>query len=349
MTTHAAATRRSWACLALLVLGWTGTASAQRQAVMDTATPGARYSASGFYRFLFGSSYRDLWTTPIEVPVLDLTAVGGGLTPAGTGGGQQTLNLRFMGADGLPYTFRALDKDPTVVLPEDLQESFAADVVQDQVSSAFPTAPPVVEAFLLAAGGFPRGSRIVIMPDDPLLGEYREQFAGRLGTIETWANERPGGQPGFAGASDVISTDELWEKFLADPHQQVNLPSFLEARLIDIYVGDWDRHRGQWRWGNIGPGDPPSWEAFPEDRDQAFTRYDGALFMLAGNLAPQLTRFGKKYSHILGAAWNGRDLDRWLLPRLEKPVWDSVALALQEVLTDELIQDAVGLLPASHY
>jgi hypothetical protein len=190
---------------------------------------------------------------------------------------------------------------------------------------------------------------LVIMPDDPMLGEYREQFAGRLGTIETWANERTGGEPGFAGATDVISTDELWQKFLADPHSRVDLPSFLEARLIDIYVGDWDRHRGQWRWGNIGPGDPPSWEAFPEDRDQAFARYDGVLFQMAGKLAPQLTRFGKKYSPILGAAWNGRDLDRWLLPRLEKPVWDSVALALQQVLTDELIQDAVALLPASHY
>ncbi len=335
--------------VALLLAVLVPTAAAQERVATDTATPGAMYEASGFHQFLFGSSYRDLWTTPVTVEVLDLRTTGGGLTATGTGGGQQTLNLRFMGADGLPYTFRVLDKDPTSVLPEELQESFAADVVQDQVSSAFPTAPPVVEAFLLAAGGYPRGSRIVIMPDDPLLGEFREQFAGRLGTIETWANERAGGEPGFAGATEVISTDELWHKFLADPHSTVDLPSFLEARLIDIYVGDWDRHRGQWRWGNIGPGDPPSWEAFPEDRDQAFARYDGVVFLMAGKLAPQLTRFGKKYPAILGAAWNGRDLDRWLLPRIEKPVWDSVALALQQVLTDELIDEAVALLPASHY
>ena len=341
--------RQVFSSVALLAAVLVTQATAQERAATDTATPGAQYEAGGFYRFLFGSSYRDLWTTPITVEILDLRATGNGLTPTGIGGGQQTLNLRFMGADGLPYTFRGLDKDPTSVLPEELQESVAADVVQDQVSSAFPTAPPVVEAFLLAAGGFPRGSRLVIMPDDPLLGEYREQFGGRLGTIETWANERAGGEPGFAGATDVISTDELWQKFLADPHSQVDLPSFLEARLLDIFIGDWDRHRGQWRWGNIGPGDPPSWEAFPEDRDQAFARYDGALFLLAGKLTPQLTSFGKKYSPILGAAWNGRDLDRWLLPRLEKPVWDSVALALQEVLTDQLIEDAVGLLPASHY
>ena len=272
---------------------------------VDTATPGAHYEASGFYRFLFGSSYRDLWTTPVTVEVLDLRSTGGGLTPTGTGRGQQTLNLRFMGADGLPYTFRGIDKDPTSVLPPELQETFAEDVLQDQVSSAFPTAPPVVEVFLAAAGIWGRGSRLVIVPDDPLLREYRERFAGQLGTIETWANERAGGLPGFANATDVISSDELWEMFLADPHQQVDLPTFLKARLIDVYVGDWDRHRGQWRWGNVGPGTPPSWSPFPEDRDQAFAVYDGVLLSVAGKIAPQLTRFGNKYSPILGAVWNG--------------------------------------------
>ena len=98
----------------------TGTA-AQERAATDTATPGPEYGASGFHEFLFGSSYRDLWTTPITVEVLDLRTTGNGLTPTGTGGGQQTLSLRFMGADGLPYTFRGLDKDPTSVLPEELQ------------------------------------------------------------------------------------------------------------------------------------------------------------------------------------------------------------------------------------
>ena len=43
--------------------------------------PGERFRAGGFKRWLYGSDYRDLWTTPIEVAVLDLNNVGGGLTP----------------------------------------------------------------------------------------------------------------------------------------------------------------------------------------------------------------------------------------------------------------------------
>jgi len=33
---------------------------------------GPQYEAGGFHEVLFGKGYRDLWTTPIEVPVLDL-------------------------------------------------------------------------------------------------------------------------------------------------------------------------------------------------------------------------------------------------------------------------------------
>ena len=42
---------------------------------------GAKYQAGGLHRFLFGNGYRDLWTTPMRVPVLDLQTFGGGLRP----------------------------------------------------------------------------------------------------------------------------------------------------------------------------------------------------------------------------------------------------------------------------
>lgn len=330
---------------AVLVTG----ATAQERAATDSATPGPEYGASGFHQFLFGSSYRDLWTTAIEVPVLDLGREGGGLTPTGTGGGRQTVALRFMGADGLPYTFRVLDKDPTNLLPPELKNTFAQDVLVDQVSSGFPTAAPVVDVLLRAVGIHPRDARVVIMPDDPRLGAYREAFAGKLGILEMWANERAGGAPGFAGATDVISSDELEARMMTDVREQVDVPSFLTARLIDILVGDWDRHRGQWRWGNIGPGTPPLWVPFPEDRDQALARYDGVLLLLASRSNPELTKFGTKYPNIVAAAWNGRDVDRFLLPRIDKQTWDSVAQFVHSALTDEVIEQAVRQLPSEHY
>ena len=75
--------------------------------------PGERFRAGPLKRWLYGSDYRDLWTTPIEVEVLDLDSVGGGLTPLRTGGFGQSISLHFTGEDGRRYTVRSLDKDPT--------------------------------------------------------------------------------------------------------------------------------------------------------------------------------------------------------------------------------------------
>ena len=58
-------------------------AAAQRDS--QTVAAGTRYQAGGFKRFLLGNTYRDEWTTPVRVPVLDLTRFAGGLTPTKSG------------------------------------------------------------------------------------------------------------------------------------------------------------------------------------------------------------------------------------------------------------------------
>ena len=43
-------------------------------------SPGVGYDAGWLHQRLFGHTYRDLWTTPIEVEVLDLEKEAGGLS-----------------------------------------------------------------------------------------------------------------------------------------------------------------------------------------------------------------------------------------------------------------------------
>ena len=90
------------------------------------------------HRFLLGSGYRDLWATPIESEVLDLDRFSGGLVAAEKGGGKQTRSLTLEGADGREWKFRSIDKDPTSVLPEALQDSFVDKIAQDQISASSP-------------------------------------------------------------------------------------------------------------------------------------------------------------------------------------------------------------------
>ena len=149
-----------------------------------TAIPGDRFRAGGFKRWLWGGDYRDLWTTPLEIPVLDLDSVGGGLTPLRTGGFGQSISLHFTGKDGRRYTVRSLDKDPTRRIMEELKETFVESILQDGISSLLPTAGLVVDPLLEAAGILHSKHTLVIIPDDPRLGQYREEFAGLIGTLQ---------------------------------------------------------------------------------------------------------------------------------------------------------------------
>jgi surface antigen Omp85-like protein len=309
---------------------------------------GPQYRAGWFHRIFFGTRYRKLWATPIQVEVLDLDTFAGGLHAVRRGGGQQTRSLRLEGENGKAYSFRSVNKDPSGALPPELRNTAAADIAQDQISAAHPAGALVVAPILRAAGVLHAPPKLVVLPrSNRRLGQFAEEFGGMLGTIEERPDEGKD-EAGFAGAADIVSSDKLLEKLRESPNDRVDAPAYLAARLVDIYLGDWDRHRDQWRWARFGDEKPRRWVPIPRDRDQALVRYDGFLLTLARASAPQLVKFGPEYAGMLGQTWNGRDLDRWLLTGLPRPVWDSVALALQGKLTDVVIDSAVAALPAEY-
>jgi hypothetical protein len=341
----------------LLVLALMGAGGARLTGQQTEATSsdrvvraaGPRYQASGLHNFFFGREYRSLWSTPISVPVLDLRAFAGGLEPVSKGGGQQTKSLLLVAQDGREFFFRSVDKDPSATLPAELRPTVAGDVVRDQTSSALPTGPLVVGPLLDGAGILHGSSRLYVLPDDPLLGEFRTEFAGLMGFLE----ERVGGSRPTAahwkGAKEIIRSDSLIPRVSRSPEDQVDASAFLTARLFDLLIGDWDRHAGQWSWALFDAGSPRRWVPIPQDRDQAFAKYDGVLLSIARQTAPQLTDFGTGYPYIAGATWNGRDLDRRLLVELDWSAWESTATRLQSALRDAVIDNAVRALPAEHY
>ena len=162
--------------------------------------PGERFRASPSERWFYGDNYRDLWTTPIEVAVLDLDSVGGGLTPLRTGGFGQSISLHFTGEDGRRYTVRSLDKDPTKRLDDEMKNTIVGEVLQDLISTLLPTAALVVDPLMEATGILHSKHTLVVIPDDPRLGEYREDFAGLIGTLQEHPSEGPDDTPGFAGS-----------------------------------------------------------------------------------------------------------------------------------------------------
>ncbi len=317
--------------------------SPSQQTVITAAGP--QYGAGAVHRWMLGAHYRNLWVTPIRVEVLDLQSMAGGLTPIRIGGGMQTRSLRFLGADGREYLFRSVDKDPSPILDPILLETMVQDVLQDAISAAHPFGALVAAPLLDAVGILHVDPRLRVMPDDPSLGEFRGEFAGILGLVEERPDENEGDRTAFRGTSRVVGSERLMELIDAGPGDRVNARAFLEARLVDVFLGDWDRHRGQWRWATFASGEERTWLPVPRDRDYAFAKFDGLLPRIAGFYVEQFVRFGEEYPSIARLHWNARDIDRRFLAELDRTAWDSVGASIQTRLTDEVIEQAVRQLP----
>ena len=332
-------------CLAVVAEPSAAQAPAFKHAGSDSTkvAAGPHYQAGKFKRFVLGDAWRDLWATPITVPVLDLRRFAGGLKPTETGGGKQTRSLRFLSADGTDYVFRLVDK-ASVELPDGFEGTVLESLALDQVSTHHPGAAVVAAPLIEAAAVLHVTPILAVMPDDPLLGEFQEEFAGKLGMIEVYPT-KPDDAPGFADAVEIVESQELRERFDQDPDVRIDARAYLAARLMDMLLNDWDRHPGNWKWARLTA--EPVWKPIPRDRDRAFSARDG-IFSLAPPFFPNLITFKSTYPSLRGLTWNSLEFDRRLLGGLERPAWDSVAKALQRRITDAVIDSAVGRMPREY-
>lgn len=309
-----------------------------------TVAAGERYKAGWFKRFFLGDNYRDLWSTPITVPVLDLRTTAGGLTPTEIGGSKQTKSLQFKNASGSRFVFRLVDKDG-LSTPEGYDKTIVEWTLRDQVSTHHPAGATTADVLLRAAGVLHPSPILAVMPDDSLLGKFRKEFAGRLGMFEAYPDV-PDGTTGFAGAMAIIDSDSLVKLIDHNPRQQVDARAYLRARLMDMLMNDWDRNPGQWKWARMEPGAP--WQPIARDRDKALIDYGGVAAII-GPVVPQLVRFQGEYPRMSGLTSKSAELDRRLLSGLEVSAYDSIAVDLQGRLTNAVIDSAVHAMPREYH
>ena len=333
--------------LAALVLAALAMSARQSAAETERVIAGREgYTVSGQFERWFGKGYRDLWTTPFDAEVVDLDTFAGGLTPLRQVGSMQSVGLAMKGADGRSYTFRILDKDPTKILPEAWRDTFPAKIFQDQTIAAHPGSHFVVPPLAKAAAIPHVAVAVVFMPDDPALGDFRETFGGKPGTIMEFPTPASETYGGFMEAQEILSTGELWLRWL-DGSARVDTDALLRARLFDLFLGDWDRHNGQWKWLKLPDAD--AFVPFPEDRDNAFANFSGLALDLARKSIPQFIEWNDDYSNLGGLLFQGAELDRWLLSGAERSAFADAAVDLQTRLTDEAIETAVAALPPEWY
>lgn len=298
-----------------------------------------KFQAGGLRKFLIGKNYRPEWGTNVKAPVLNIGKENGGMKIIRRGGGHQTKSLRLEDPTGKEWVLRGIEKTVTdAALPPDLRGTFVKDVVQDGVSASYPFAALSVPDLAAAAGIHHAKPKLVYLPDDPRLGKYRADFANTLSILE----EREPGR-----FKKTINTFDLVEKLEDDNDNRVDQQEFLKARLLDMFIMDFDRHEDQWRWGVDDEGKGNRYVPLPRDRDQAFFVNQGLLSWIASWpwVTPQVQGFRSKARNIKIYNFNGRNLDRNYLNSLSDDDWRTAAETLVKAMTDEVIESALSKQP----
>lgn len=299
-------------------------------------------SVSSFHRFWLGESYRKLWAAPVKMRVFHITSEKGGLTIVRMGGGVQTKSLRLREANGKEWVLRTIQKYPERGLAPNLKKTIAKDILQDQVVTGHPYAALTVPPFAKALGLPHASPEIVYVPDDAALGQYRSEFANSVLLFE----ER---EP-----SDTLSTsgtDKVQEKAEDDNDVHIDQKLVLRARLLDLLVGDWDRHEDQWRWQKQKENGETIYTPIPRDRDKVYYNTTGVLpwFLSHQWLKSNLQGFHNDIRDIEGYNYNNRYFDRYFLTQLSEDDWKEQIGYVEKTITDSLIRTAVRLMPDTIY
>ncbi|WP_375434401.1 BamA/TamA family outer membrane protein [uncultured Hymenobacter sp.] len=321
----------------------------QQESVVVKASQ--QYQAGKFKTWLLGRNYRQEWQKQVRVPVLNLSTSQGGLQPLKQGGGKQTKTLRLRAANGREYVLRSIEKNTEQVLSEELRNTLAAKVVQDQVSAAHPYAALTIPILAEAAGVGHTNPELVYVPDDERLGEFKLLFANTLAILEERDPQVPASFTGRTLEKNY-STDKVLELLRTDSKNQVDQHELVRARLFDVMVADFDRHEDQWRWlAYAQPTGGLLLRAVPRDRDQAFFVNQGLLPNLASRnwAVPAVQGFDGSMRNVNTFMFSARYFDRSFLTKPTREEWVTVAREMQTRLTDDVIDKAIRQLPDSIY
>jgi hypothetical protein len=272
------------------------------------------------------------------VKVFDIGKEMGGLKPVQRGGGFQSKSLRLEDANGKQYVLRSIEKYPDKVLPDEFRQTFVKDVIVDGISASYPYAALSVPPLAAAADVPHANPSLRYIPDDPRLGQYRTDFANSLCIFE----ER---EPG--NLDKTYSTLKVVEKLQEDNDNKVNQHAVLRARLLDMFIMDFDRHEDQWRWGADENDKGKTYFPIPRDRDQAFFVSDGFIpfFIRQSWIQPKFQGLRAHAININTFNFNARYFDRSFLNELSQKEWAEAVDTFLPLMTDAAIETAIRQQP----
>ena len=293
------------------------------------------------HRFWFGESHRKLWATPVKLRILNLSKERGGLKIVQRGGGLQTKSLRLRDSTGQEWVLRTIQKYPEVGMPEHLRKTVVKDILQDQVTTGHPFASLTVPVFANALGLSHSNPQIIYLASDSALGMYKNEFENAPYLFE----ER---EP---LSENTDNTEKVQKQLQKDNDNSIDQKLVLRARLLDMLLGDWDRHEDQWRWQKEKTGGGTSYTPVPRDRDMVFYNTSGIFPWIVSHqwLMSKFQGFHETIRDINGFNFNARFFDRYFLNALGEEEWKEQASYVVNHITDSVIDISLQQLPPPIY
>jgi len=313
--------------------------------------PGKEYVRSGYHNFFWGKHYRKEWGTAIRVNNFYLDTAFGGLEVVKESGSRQTMGIRLKSKTGKEYVLRSVDKDFGNGLDEIYQGTFVSKISKDQVSFGYPLAAITITPMISATKIYHTNPKIVFVPKQNALGEFSNKYGDQLYLFEERPDDDQHDAPWFGNSEKVIGTQKLYEKIFEDNDNSVDQKAFAQARLFDMFIGDWGRHADQWRWAGFKEDGKTIYKPIPRDRDQAYTKFDGFYPFIATNIigGVHLESFSNNIKNIFFFNKPGRKLDLQFANQLTEAEWVNAAIELQQALTDSIINLGMHQLPPQLY
>ena len=310
-------------------------------------TAGVQYSTSEKHQKRWGEHYRKEWSTPVQVKVVMLDTLAGGVKPYEEGGGRQSRTLRLRNNKGKEFVLRSIDKTFGKALPEIAHGTFIEQIANDQVSIGHPYAAVTLPPMMQAAGIYHTRPEIIFIPKQPGLGKYNDDYGDMLYLFEQRPDENWEEAENFGNSRNIIGTEKLQEKLLGDNENRVDQLAYIRARLFDFIVGDWGRHEDQWRWASFKKEGETKYQPIPRDRDQVYTKFDGSMVTILFSIAgiDHLEGFDHTIRDITTYNFPARNLDRLMANEPTKDQWINTAKDLQQRLTDPVIENAIKQMP----
>jgi hypothetical protein len=292
------------------------------------------------HRYFFGENYRKEWATPVTLPVIHISSFHGGLKPLQVGGGMQSKSLRMEDDEKKEWVIRSVEKSAEKLLPEALQETFAKDVLDDITSAQHPfsalVVPPIADAVHV-----PHASPIIgVLSPDSSLGVYNRIFSNMVVLLE----ER---EP--LGKSD--NSVKMKKNLQKDNENRLNAKEMFRARMLDMFLGDWDRHEDQWRWYDEDKGKDIKYLAVPRDRDQVFHVTQGRIPVLASKdyILPTIRNFDSNLSHPKWLVFKTRFVNAYPEMQFSHEEWTREVGKFHQALSDSVLEIALRRLPEQIY